>query len=211
MIVSFSRNFAFVAVPRTGTHAVRTALRPHLAPSDWEQCTRYERRLCPAPAIAAIGHGHLTAAELRSALIPGLWERMFSFAFVREPLARFASAFLLLHRDHLPGDAAAVRQRMKDTLRDPEQMAHILYRPQRDFVLDREGSRLVSLIARHDRLAAELEAICERLELPPPQVERVNAARYPEGFEPDEELRALCEHLYALDYEWFETLGEAGA
>lgn len=207
MIVSFSRSFAFVAIPRTGTHTVRAALRPHLAPSDWEQCTRFEPRLCPAPHIAALGHGHLTARELRDALIPGLWERMTTFAFVRDPLARFQSAYFLRNRTR-GEDAAQALAGMKRVLADPAERGHVLYRTQADFLRDDDGTLMVDVIARCEVIDRDLPAICERLGLPPARSARINAARYPAGHAPDAELAAMVRELYADDYALIAALAE---
>lgn len=199
MIVSFSNKCVFVAVPRTGTHAVRAALRPHLAPTDWEQCTRFEERLCPVPQIASIGHGHVPACLLREALVPGLWAEMTSFAILRDPLERFVSAFLLLNRDRA-WDAHRALGAMKAVLADPERKGHVLYRPQAEFVCDGQGAPMVSLLGLYDRFDADVAAIFARIGLPAPELERVNAAPYPPGFLPDAELREAVEHHYAADY-----------
>ena len=208
MIVSFANTCAFVAVPRTGTHAVRMALRPHLATHDWEQCTRFEHRLCPVPQIAWIGHGHVPARILRAALVPGLWEEMTSFAVLRDPLERFVSAFLLLHRDRA-WEADRALEAMKRVLADPERMAQVLFQPQAGFVCDEQGKPMVSMLGLYDRLDADIAAIFARIGLPAPQLERVNAAPYPPGFVPDTELRDLVEHRYAVDCALCDTLREA--
>ena len=44
MIFSESRRFIFFAVPKTGTHTIREAVRVHLAEGDWEQQLRYGKR-----------------------------------------------------------------------------------------------------------------------------------------------------------------------
>ena len=207
MIVSFSNRCVFVAVPRTGTHAVRIALRPHLAPTDWEQCTRFETRLCPVPQIASIGHGHVTARMLRAALIPGLWEDMTSFAVLRDPLERFVSAFLLLNRDKA-WNAPDTLDAMKRVLADPERMAHVLFQAQAEFVCDEQGQPMVTVLGLYERLDADIAAIFAQIDLPAPRLERVNSAPYPPGFVPDTELCDLVEHRYSADYTLCETLRE---
>tara|TARA_R100001132_G_C3248552_1_gene76597 strand:+ start:217 stop:852 length:636 start_codon:yes stop_codon:yes gene_type:complete len=210
MIVSFANKCVFVAVPRTGTHAVRTALRPHLSPSDWEQCGRFETRVCPVPQIASIGHGHVPARLLRAALVPGLWEEMTCFAVLRDPLERFVSAFLLLHRDQ-PRDAIGALDAMKRVLADPDRMRHVLFRAQTEFVCDEQGEPMVGLLGRYEVLNADIAAIFTRMGLPAPALQRVNAAPYPQDFAPDTELRELVEHHYAADYALRDTRGEAVA
>ncbi len=200
MIVSFSRNFAFVAVPRTGTHSIRSALRPYLAANDWEQCTRFERRLCPVPQIAAFGHGHLTACQLAEFMIPGLWRSMFGFAFLRDPLERFQSAYYQLHglRGLAPGK---ILQDMKAALNDPERRSHVLFRPQSEFICDDNGEVAVSFLGRFSHLQQDLNSVLAQIGLPPTVPPRVNAATYATGLEPDQELRERVAEFYGQDYD----------
>ena len=68
MIFSESQRFIFFAVPKTGTHTVREALRVHLAEGDWEQQLRYGKQLSPLPEIAAVNHGHVSYRQLSGAI-----------------------------------------------------------------------------------------------------------------------------------------------
>ena len=54
MIISFKHKFVFVAVPKTGTHAVRQALRAHLALEDIEQVGLFVQKKLPIPDLAAL-------------------------------------------------------------------------------------------------------------------------------------------------------------
>ena len=207
MIVSFARRLIFVAVPRTGSHAVRAALRPHLAATDWEQCTRFETRLCPVPQIASIGHGHIPARTISVALLPGMWEEMTSFAIFRDPLERFVSAFFLLNRDKA-WDGIDALDAMKRLLADDKRREHVLLSEQASFVCDAEGQLMVNVLGLHSKLSSDLAAIFERVGLPPPLLPRVNAAPYPPSFAPDAELRELVEHHYAADYALGRTFRE---
>ena len=98
MIFSSSRRFVFFAVPKTGTHAIREAMRPHLSESDWEQQLRYGKQLSPLPEIAAVNHGHVSYRQLCSALGVTAISEFFRFAFVRHPFDRFVSVCAFLAR-----------------------------------------------------------------------------------------------------------------
>lgn len=201
MILSFSRGFAFVAVPRTGTHSLRERLRPLLSSNDWEQAIRYERRLFPVAALAEIGHGHIRAAEVQPFLIPGMWERMFSFGFVREPFDRFVSCYFFLNRDRgVPDDPLPA---MKAMLTPESRAAHILLAPQHSFLCDAEGHELVDFIGRYERFDADVGAICARIGAPAEPARPVNASPRPARFEGDAELRAMIAQIYADDYRLF--------
>jgi hypothetical protein len=68
MIFSESKGFVFFAVPKTGTHSVREQLRPLLTTEDWEQQLLTGRMLSPIKALAEIGHGHISYAQLTAAM-----------------------------------------------------------------------------------------------------------------------------------------------
>ena len=56
MIVSHRHSFIFVAVPKTGTHAVRQALREQLGADDVEQVGLFVNKRVPWGDLAAIQH-----------------------------------------------------------------------------------------------------------------------------------------------------------
>lgn len=196
MIVSFSRRFVFVAVPRTGTHSMRQALRPLLARTDWEQCGLHEPRTFPVPQLAAIRHGHISAGEIQPYLIPGLWAQMFSFAVVRNPYDRFVSccAFLNRGRSVLREDPVGLMNTMLDRRHE-----HLLMWPQHEFVCDADGKPMVSFIARYEQLASDFETIRARIGGPEARLDRVNHSPR-EGLTLDDALRARVREAYARDF-----------
>ena len=54
MIVSHAHRYVFVPIPKTGTHAVRQALREHMGPDDIEQVGLFVDRKFPWPELAAL-------------------------------------------------------------------------------------------------------------------------------------------------------------
>lgn len=204
MIVSFRHGFVFVAVPRTGTHAVRTALGPHLGAEDWRQQALHGRAALPVPELAAVGHGHLTIAQVAPHLPAAFRERALTFAFVREPLDRFVSACAFLFR----GDADFARdpvRRVHTALRFPRFRNRVLLRPQWTFLCDRSGALAVDFVGRHERFAADLASVCTRLGLPPLAPERRNESprAHVEALGRDPTIRGAVERLYARDRSLF--------
>jgi len=60
MIISHKHSFIFAAVPKTGTHSVREALRQHMGPDDLEQARLFVEKQFPFPELAKVGHGHIS-------------------------------------------------------------------------------------------------------------------------------------------------------
>ncbi len=65
MIISSLHKFIFVAIPKTGTHSVRQALRHHMGPQDLEQVGLFVKKHFPIPELARLQHGHLSLQQIR--------------------------------------------------------------------------------------------------------------------------------------------------
>jgi len=202
MILSFSRGFAFIAIPKTAGHALRTALRPLLAANDWEQCTLFDKRYFPVQPLAAIGHGHLSYLDVEPFLLPGQWDRLTSFAVVRSPFDRFLSfaRFAWRGSDAMQCDPLGT---MKGALTDPARARHILLRPQHEFVCDEAGTIRTSLLLRHENLAAEMDRLSATLGAPLAPLEAVNVSPETRGAALDAELADLIRARYARDFALF--------
>jgi Sulfotransferase family len=202
MIISFRHRFAFIAIPKTGTQAVRRCLRPHLAANDWEQCSLLETRFFPVQALADFGHGHLEWRDVQPFLLPGLWQGMTSFAVVRCPYQRFISFARFAFREHggLPPD---YRDVLKAILTDSEKSGHILLRPQHAFVCDDGGQLQTSTILRHEKLDTGMRELGETLSLPLQILAPVNLSPTGEPFQFDAELREMVLDKYRADFDLF--------
>jgi Sulfotransferase family len=190
----------FVAIPKTGSQAVRACLRPLLAANDWEQCTLLERRVFPVEPLAAIGHGHVEWREVEPYLL-GRLDQFTSFAVVRDPYERFASFARFAFRDAggLPDDYLG---RFKALLSDPVRCKHILLREQHRFVCDRSGA-VRTTILRYEQLAEDLAALCLELGLSTVELRPVNTSPDAGSFAFDAELRDMVRARYAEDFRLF--------
>jgi catechol 2,3-dioxygenase-like lactoylglutathione lyase family enzyme len=177
MIVSHRHRFIFAAVPKTGTHAVRRALREHLGADDAEQVGLFIDSRFPWPDLAAIRHGHLSLPQVR----PYVGEEAFSgylkFAFVRNPFDRFVSYCAFMLRD---GDV--FQQRPRDVMRhflfrDPPEH-HVLFQPQTSLLVAEDGETLLTdTVGRVEDMQGSYDAICARIGIPSRALERVNDTR----------------------------------
>lgn len=175
MIVSHRHRFIFAAVPKTGTHAVRQALRDHLGSDDCEQVGLFVDKRFPWPELAAIRHGHLALRDVRPYLGEEAFAGYFKFAFVRNPFARFVSycAFMLRGGD-------TFHQRPQDVMRhflftDPPE-GHVLFQPQASLLLDADGRTLLSdAVGRVETMQASFDTLCARIGIPSRRLDQVNA------------------------------------
>lgn len=202
MIISTLHKFIFAAIPKTGTHAVRRALREHLGPEDAEQVGLFVQSRLPIPDLARLGHGHLTLAQVRPYLPPDLFDSAFKFAFVRNPFDRFVSYCAFVTRDtgEFESDPQAV---MRDILANPPS-DHILFHPQHSFITDASGAMLADEVGRVEEMQASYDAIAARIGIPTAALDKVNASnrRDYRGYYDPALIEGVAKY-YARDLELF--------
>lgn len=176
MIFSSSRNFVFFAVPKTGTHSVREQLRPLLAADDWEQQMLTGPMLSPISALAEIGHGHITYAQLASAMGDDALEGMYRFAFVRHPIDRFMSACAFLARTDpsYNNDPVGWSQR---AFSRPQFRNRILIRPQTEMLTNASGELAMGYLGRYESLQADLNSVLGHLGSPTAKLAQRNVTQ----------------------------------
>lgn len=178
MIISHAHRFIFAAVPKTGTHAVRQALREQLGEGDIEQVGLFVDKRFPWDDLAAIRHGHLALRQVRPHLGEEAFAGYFKFAFVRNPFARFVSycAFMLRGGDAFQRHP---REAMRHFLfRDPPE-AHVLFQPQARLLVDTDGATLLAdHVGRVEDMQASYDAICARIGIAARPLDRVNATSH---------------------------------
>lgn len=176
MIISHQHRFVFAAIPKTGTHSVRQALREHLSDDDLEQVGLFVNKRFPFEELAAIKHGHITLEQIRPFLGEQAFAEYFKFAFVRNPFDRFVSYCAFMTR----ADGAFLKnpqQVMRYILFQARPLQHVLFHPQHTFVTDAEGRLLADRIGRVEDMQASYDAICERIGIPTASLGQVNTSR----------------------------------
>jgi hypothetical protein len=202
MIISAEHKFIFVAVPKTGTHAVRQALRKHMGPQDLEQVGLFVRKEFPIPELASLRHGHLSLQQVRPYLKPEEFQSFFKFAFVRNPFDRFVSycAFITRTDDRFEKNPRGV---MRHFIANPP-WKHILFQPQHSFLTDESGELLTDHVGRVEEMQVSFDEISRRIGIPSEQLTKVNTSKrrdYRDYY--DEELIEGVARLYPRDLELF--------
>ena len=203
MIISTLHEFLFVAIPKTGTHSVRQALREHMGPQDLEQVGLFVQKKFPVPELAKLQHGHLTLQQIRPYLQPEEWRSLFKFAFVRNPFDRFISYCAFMTRAQ--GDFERDPQRvMRHFLFEAPPHGHLLFQSQHSFVTDADGSLLSDQIGRVEQMQESYDQIAERIGIPSRPLDKVNATSrraYRDYY--DQQLIDGVARIYARDLELF--------
>ncbi len=202
MIVSLEHRFIFAAIPKTGTHAVRRALREHMGSQDMEQVGLFVQRKLPIPELAEIRHGHLTLQQVRRHLSAEDFDGFFKFAFVRNPFDRFVSycAFMTRAEGQFERDPKGV---MRHFLANPP-ARHILFQPQHTFVTDPDRNLLSDDLGRVEEMQQSYDRIAKRIGIPSQPLEKVNASSrrdYRQYY--DQPLIDGVARLYSRDLELF--------
>jgi hypothetical protein len=176
LIISHRHRFIFAAVPKTGTHAVRQALREQMGAEDVEQVRLFVEKRFPWDDLAAIQHGHLSLRQVRPHLGEAAFGSYFKFAFVRNPFDRFVSycAFMMRGREDFQRWPQAV---MRHFLFEQPPEDHILFQPQSTLLLAEDGRTLLTdQIGRVEDMQASYDAICARIGIASRPLDRVNAS-----------------------------------
>lgn len=204
MIISHQHRFIFVAVPKTGTHSVRQALREHLSAEDIEQVGLFVNKRFPYEELAAIRHGHLSLRQVRPHLGEQAFSSYFKFAFVRNPFDRFISYCAFMTR----GNGAFLREPrpvMREILFRLRPMDHILFQPQHALLVDDDGRLLTDQVGRVEDMQASYDAVCARIGIPSSPLGQVNSSQrgdYRQYY--DQPLIDGVTDLYRRDLELFD-------
>lgn len=203
MIVSHLHSFIFVAVPKTGTHSVRQALRAHMGPDDMEQARLFVEKQFPIPELARLGHGHLSFQDIRPHLGEEAFASYFKFAFVRNPFDRFISycSFATSREGTFQRDPKKV---MRHLLFTAPPHNHIIFRPQFTFLCGPDGELQADYLGKVENMQASYDEVAQRLGIESTALDHANRSRrgaYKDYY--DQELIDGVARIYARDLELF--------
>ena len=203
MIISHKFRYIFFAIPKTGTHSVRQALRQHMGEQDLEQVGLFVQKKFPFPEFRDIGHGHLSARQIRPVLGDEIFTNYTKFAFVRNPFDRFVSycAFMGRGTGHFEANPTGF---MKYIIREQRPVDHLLFQPQHSFVTDADGKVAMDIVGRNETMQSSFDEICRHAGMPETTLGRVNSSQhrtYHEYY--DRDLIGWVSDYYRKDLELF--------
>lgn len=172
MLISHHHAFAFIHVPKTGGSSIAHALWSYADHVDHYWANRCLARIGIrvnhyAPVRLRKFRPHTAAAELRRNLPAGMFERLFTFAFVRNPWDLLVSYYHFLSDAQGHPDHASHRRRRASRLPDFE--AYVRYEIRRGkvsqarMVTDRRGRVLVNFLGRYESLRTDFALACSRI------------------------------------------------
>jgi hypothetical protein len=207
MPVSHRHQAVFIHIPRSAGTSINVAL------GICTEANKSDNAYRPKQLFGFDGKHfaqHLTAREVRDRVGRVTFDTYFRFAIVRDPYTRLVSAFYQgfarqgRDRTDIEGFRTFVRSRLSEQFHRPlDQDRHRHLKAQTTFVLDADGALMVDFIGRHENLAADMQAITDRLGLTL-DLPRLNASHdfnYEAHF--DEETRDAVRSLYRDDFERF--------
>jgi hypothetical protein len=183
MLLSLKYNFLFVHIAKTGGTSVRDSLNRY----KWTDPYRIPQYLCSRMS-ALTGHRigakfprHAKVIAAREMLPRDLYDRLFKFAFVRNPWDLQVSSWHHLRRErphlvaHLDGFEDFLRWKL-DPARPPQYHADMSIEPQIEYVIDLEGRIIVDFIGRYETLATDFAEACQRIGIACPVLKQARQA-----------------------------------
>ena len=189
MLLSIKYNFLFVHIAKTGGTSVRAALAP---------LRRRDPLYLPQFIASRLSHmtGHRIGSKLprhakviaaKEMLPRELFDRLFKFAFVRNPWDLQVSSWHHLKRErpqlveNIPDFHAFIRWKL-DPDRPYQYHIDTSIELQIDYLKDLDGKIIVDFIGRYENLVADYEEACRRIGITPPPLPHKREAKDRTGF-----------------------------
>lgn len=201
MIISHQHKFIFFAIPKTGTHSIRFALRPHLGINDEEHVNLFYQSKLNLTSFNERTDGHISVSEIKPHINAEIWNSYFKFCFVRNPWDRFVSAVFFKNQtvQRQPKLAAPL---MAYTLAKLKSEPNLWFRAQTSFLLNTENEIEMDFIGRVENMQDDFDKICSKLNLPQIDLEHRNTSKHDDyKIYYTEELKNKVSELYQEDIE----------
>lgn len=192
----------FFAIPKTGTHSVRFALREHMAEKDLEQVALFKSSKLPFKKLADKQHGHLKYMEVEPYFKP-LVSEYYKFAFVRNPYDRLISYYFFIKKPENISPSLH-RDEIKKMLSKENLASKIHLLPQFEFLINEDRQLKMDFIGKVENFKNDLNTIFKTLNLGEPQYHEINASKHLHFMDYyDDELKEMVKEYYKADFELF--------
>jgi hypothetical protein len=212
MLLSVKYNFLFVHIAKTGGTSVRAAL----APLRW-----HDPLYIPQFIASRLSHatGHRIASKLprhariiaaKEMLPRELFEKLFKFAFVRNPWDLQVSSWHHLRRErpqiveHIPDFETFLKWKL-DPDRPYQYHIDTSIERQSDYLKDLDGTILVDFIGKYENLVEDYEEACRRIGIKPPKLPHRRQARDRKNYHSyySDDLAGVVRDYFREDIETF--------
>lgn len=212
MLLSPAHNFLFVHIAKTGGTSIRAALNRY----KWRDPYRIPMAVCSRISglaghrIACKPPRHAKAIAACEMLPRELFDKLFKFAFVRNPWDLQVSSFHHIRRERprLMGDIDDFETFLRWKL-DPNRpyQFHIdtSIELQSDYLIDLRGDIIVDYIGRYENLTADFETACQRIGIRTPKLphkRRATDRRDCRAYYTDRTAQLIADH-FRPDIEMF--------
>lgn len=213
MIISHKHKFIFIHVHKVAGTSVTHALRPYTC---WPQetiVTKIRQRMSSLPVDLPgrlpTGHhfsDHVTAAQLKTAIAPNLYNQYYKFAFVRNPWDWQVSLYkyILKNKHHAKHDYVKQMSGFEEYLgwrfSEPK---HKPWSLQKNYLTGSNGELIVDFVGRYEQLQTDFQRVLAHLKIKAqlPHLNKSRADDYRTYYSP--RLSAQLFEYYQDDIEMF--------
>ena len=216
MIINHKYKFIFIHVPKCGGTSIKRALYPY--------CDKWDQFLGGHPSVPDNDgegmHKHSRAMEIKSYATPQRWEEYFTFAFVRNPLARTLSLYnwwLRVDGEFEPEKKELIRKLsfkefvFSDYTGRP-QVEFLISKPKKDTFVANKNRIELDLIGKQETLRKDFAYFCGLNKIPNLELGRHNeTSRKHDRRNPDfvrdaydDESRREVKRRFAEDFDAFD-------
>jgi hypothetical protein len=179
MLISYSHNFLFVHIAKTGGTSIRAALRPYRWSAAYALplliCSLFSQMTRPRHKLGVKFPRHAKTIAAKEMLPAEVFDNLFKFVFVRNPWDLQVSSYHHIKREK-PEVLAGVNSfeeflRLKfDPSRKYSYMLDISAERQWEYLVDLNGEVIVDFIGHYENLLIDFQTVCDRIGIKCPKL-----------------------------------------
>jgi hypothetical protein len=183
VIISYAHNFLFIHVIKVAGMSIEKALAAHdvrapLASEPPEKKALLLQNAGADPGVLGLQR-HATAKDVRAVIGPEVFQRLFKFAFVRNPWDFELSLyhFNLTHPE-FPAHAVTVKFKNFEEYILSKKREPLPRGMQLRFIADDDNKVIVDFVGRFETLARDFAAVCAKIGVDGPALGHVNSTEH---------------------------------